>query len=78
MNLRTTPRTPSAYDYQLTIKQLLRSSLAQHADQEIVYRGTQRFTYRGKCTRRAKTALSELGHPTPIAPAAASSLLLAD
>ncbi len=63
MALRTTPRTPSAYDYQLSIKQLLRAAMVQHADQEIVYRGQLRFTYRQWRERvgRLASALAGLG-----------------
>lgn len=63
MNQRITPRTPAAYDYPLTIKQLLRTSLVQHAHQEIVYRGTLRFTYRQWYERvgRLAAALTRLG-----------------
>ncbi|HEU0195609.1 MAG TPA: AMP-binding protein, partial [Nevskiaceae bacterium] len=63
MTLRSTPRTASAYNYQLTIKQLLRTTLVQNADQEIVYRGTQRFTYRQWFERvgRLASALTTVG-----------------
>jgi len=40
------PRTPSAYDYQLLIKNLLYCPVVDAPDQVIVYRGTFRYTYR--------------------------------
>jgi fatty-acyl-CoA synthase len=40
------PRTPSAYDYQLLIKNLLFCPVVHAPEQEIVYRGTFRYTYR--------------------------------
>jgi fatty-acyl-CoA synthase len=40
------PRTPSAYDYPLLIKSLLFYPVVNAPDQEIVYRGTFRYTYR--------------------------------
>jgi len=42
----TVPRTPSAYDYQLLIKNLLFCPVVSAPDQEIVYRGSFRYTYR--------------------------------
>jgi fatty-acyl-CoA synthase len=39
-------RTPSAYDYPLLIKNLLFSPVVDAPDQEIVYRGIFRYTYR--------------------------------
>ena len=39
-------RTPSAYGYPLLIKQLFEAPLVDNPDQEIVYKGTLRFTYR--------------------------------
>jgi len=38
-------RTPSAYSYPLIIKNLFLAPVVDNPDQEIVYRGTQRFTY---------------------------------
>ena len=40
------PRTPSAYGYPLLIKQLFEAPLVDAPDQEIVYKGVLRFTYR--------------------------------
>ena len=39
-------RTDSAYSYPLIIKNLFLAPVVDNPDQEIVYRGTQRFTYR--------------------------------
>jgi len=39
-------RTPSAYGYPLLIKQLFEAPLVDNPDQEIVYKGSLRFTYR--------------------------------
>ena len=57
------PRTESAYGYPLLIKNLLLSSLSTCADQEIVYRGLIRFTYRtlGERIRRLADTLTRLG-----------------
>ena len=57
------PRTESAYGYPLLIKNLLLSSLANNADQEIVYRGQLRFSYRtlGERIRRLADTLTKLG-----------------
>ena len=38
-------RTPSAYDYQLIIKQLLHTPLVYSPHQEIVYRDQKRYDY---------------------------------
>jgi fatty-acyl-CoA synthase len=53
----------SAYDYPLIIKQLLITPLRQHANQEIVYRDSLRFTYRqfGERVHRLGSALASLG-----------------
>ena len=53
----------SAYNYPLIIKQLLITPLRQHANQEIVYRGTTRITYRefGERVGRLGSALTRLG-----------------
>ena len=59
---RVTP-TPSAYTYPLVIKQLLINAMSLYGDQEITYRGEQRFTYRqfqGRIGQLAN-ALAELG-----------------
>jgi len=55
--------TPSAYAYPLLIKQLLHTPLAQAPDQEIVYRGEFRQTYRTLRERigRLANGLSRLG-----------------
>jgi len=39
-------RTPSAYGYPLLIKQLFEAPLVDNPGQEIVYKGSLRFTYR--------------------------------
>jgi fatty-acyl-CoA synthase len=59
----TIPRTPSAHDYQLLIKNLLFCPVVSAPDQEIVYRGTFRYTYRELHQRIKKlaNALTELG-----------------
>jgi fatty-acyl-CoA synthase len=56
-------RTPSAYDYQLLIKNLLFCPVVDAPDQEIVYRGTFRYTYRElhQRVRRLADALTSLG-----------------
>jgi fatty-acyl-CoA synthase len=53
----------SAYDYQLLIRHLLHTPLAQTPGQEIVYRDQQRFSYTDLADRIAKLAagLTELG-----------------
>ncbi len=59
----TITRTPSAYDYQLLIKNLLFCPVVSAPDQEIVYRGTFRYTYRElhKRVKRLANALTSLG-----------------
>jgi acyl-CoA synthetase (AMP-forming)/AMP-acid ligase II len=55
--------TPSAYAYPLLIKNLLHTPFEQAAEQEIVYRGQQRYTYRdlrGRISRLA-SGLAGLG-----------------
>lgn len=56
-------RTPSAYSYPLTIKNLFLAPVVSNPDQEIVYRGEKRFTYREFHQRvhRLADALSTLG-----------------
>ena len=56
-------RTESAYDYPLLIKNLLRAPVASNPDQEIVYRGTVRLTYRQLMDRirRLASALVSMG-----------------
>jgi fatty-acyl-CoA synthase len=55
--------TASAYAYPLLIKQLLHTPLAQTPNQEIVYRGQKRLTYRtlGERIARLANGLSGLG-----------------
>jgi fatty-acyl-CoA synthase len=55
--------TQSAYAYPLLIKHLLHTPLAQAPDQEIVYRGLKRLTYRtlGERIARLASGLSQLG-----------------
>ncbi|WP_129563156.1 fatty acid--CoA ligase [Paraburkholderia dokdonensis] len=54
--------TPSAYSYPLLIKQLLLNSLSLYGDQEIVYRGELRYSFRefGQRLGRLASALSAL------------------
>jgi fatty-acyl-CoA synthase len=63
--------TPSAYSYPLLVKQLLLNSLSQYGDQEIVYRGELRYSFREFSQRlgRLANALSALGvrHGTTVA-----------
>ena len=56
-------RTPSAYSYPLTIRNLFLAPVVSNPDQEIVYRGEKRFTYREFHQRvhRLADALSTLG-----------------
>lgn len=55
--------TPSAYDYQLLIKNLLFSPVVDAPNQEIVYRGAFRYTYRElhQRVKRLAYALTSLG-----------------
>ncbi len=57
------PRTPSAYDYQLLIKNLLFCPVIDNPEQEIVYRGTFRYSYRELRQRvqHLANALTDLG-----------------
>jgi len=48
--------TPSAYDYPLLVKQLLVNALAVSANQEITYRGRQRYSYGGLYRRIGQLA----------------------
>ena len=59
----TIPRTPSAYNYQLLIKNILFCPVVDAPDQEIVYRGSFRYTYRELRQRvqRLAGALTALG-----------------
>jgi fatty-acyl-CoA synthase len=63
MNDSLIPRTPSAYDYPLLIKNLLFCPVVDAPEQEIVYRGTSRHTYRNMRQRVARlaNALTSLG-----------------
>ncbi len=56
-------RTASAYEYQLLIKNLLQSPLAYSPEQEIVYRGDRRYSYRelGERINRLANTLTDLG-----------------
>ncbi len=56
-------RTQSAYSYPLLIKNLFMAPVVQNPDQEIVYRGIMRFTYRDFYNRvhRLANALTSLG-----------------
>ncbi|WP_087660888.1 AMP-binding protein, partial [Caballeronia terrestris] len=62
---------PAAYAYPLLIKHLLHTPLTQTPDQEIVYRGDERMTYRtlGKRIARLAGGLAKLGaqHGTTVA-----------
>ena len=59
----TISRTPSAYDYQLLIKNLLFCPVVAAPDQEIVYRSIFRYTYRElhQRVKRLASALTSLG-----------------
>ena len=59
----TVPRTSSAYDYPLLIKNLLLCPVVDAPEQEIVYRDTFRYTYRELRQRvqRLANALTDLG-----------------
>ena len=63
MSQRLVARTPSAYGYPLLIKQLFEAPLVDAPEQEIVYKGTLRFTYRQFRERvhRLAGALAALG-----------------
>ena len=63
MALQHIVSTPSAYNYQLLIKHLLRTPLTYAPDQEIVYRDRIRYTYTelGKRVARLAHGLTALG-----------------
>ncbi len=63
MALRTIPRTPSAYNYPLLIKNLLPAAVVHSPDQEIVYRDSFRYTYAdfNRRVSRLANALTRLG-----------------
>ena len=54
-------RTGSAYDYPLLIKNMFAAPLVDAPDQEIVYRGDRRFTYRQFRDRVARLASALVG-----------------
>jgi fatty-acyl-CoA synthase len=56
-------KTESAYSYPLLIKNLMFAPVVDNPDQEIVYRGTLRFTYRQfhERVRRLAAALGKIG-----------------
>ncbi|HYW84420.1 MAG TPA: AMP-binding protein, partial [Spirochaetia bacterium] len=56
-------KTESAYSYPLLIKNLLLAPVVDNPDQEIVYRGALRFTYRQfhERVRRLAAALVKVG-----------------
>lgn len=56
MTAKILEKTPSAYSYQLLIKNLLRTPLIYSPDQEIVYRDLFRYTYRDLGERVGKLA----------------------
>lgn len=63
MTFKKIERTESAHEHQLLIKKILQAPLVSAPDQEIVYRGRQRFTYRDLVARihRLANALTALG-----------------
>ena len=63
MALRHIVSTPSAYNYQLLIKHLLRTPLTYAPDQEIIYRDRMRYTYTdfGKRVARLAHGLTDMG-----------------
>lgn len=63
MSDHTIFRTPSAFDYQLLIKNMLFCPVVDAPEQEIVYRGTFRYTYRElhQRVKRLASALTSLG-----------------
>jgi fatty-acyl-CoA synthase len=54
-------RTGAAYDYPLLIKNMFAAPLVDDGDQEIVYRGERRFTYRQFRDRVARLAAALVG-----------------
>ncbi|MBW2092626.1 MAG: fatty acid--CoA ligase [Deltaproteobacteria bacterium] len=62
-NTRLIPKTPSAYEYPLLIKQLLHTPILYAPDQEIVYRELSRYTCRDFYNRinRLASALTAQG-----------------
>ena len=63
MAVRIIEKTPSAYAYPLLIKNLLTPALRYAPEQEIVYKGDQRFSYRQFADRVSQLAhvLGDLG-----------------
>lgn len=63
MTANLIPRTPSAYEYPLLIKNLLAAPAVSNPHQEIVYRDLARFTYAGfqQRVRRLADALTTIG-----------------
>ena len=61
--VRKIDRTPSAYSYPLTLKQLLHTPRVYAPDQEIVYRDQMRYTYRDflKRVNQLASGLEALG-----------------
>ena len=53
-------RAPTAYDYPLLIKNMFQGPIVENPDQEIVYRGEARFTYRQFRERVARLAAALL------------------
>ena len=45
MSVRLVPRTPSAHEFPLLIKNILRTPLTYYPDREIVYRDKSKYTY---------------------------------
>ena len=56
MATRLIPKTPSAYDYPLLVKNILNTPLTFSPDNEIVYGDSRRYTYRELNTRIHKLA----------------------
>ncbi len=63
MTIKTINKTPSAYEYPLLIKHLLRTPLIYAPNQEIVYRDRMRYTYAefGKRVAKLANGLSRIG-----------------
>ncbi len=63
MNEELIHRTESAYEFPLLIKSLIESPLVDAPDQEIIYRGQVRHTYRAfrERVRRLANVLTDLG-----------------
>lgn len=63
MSVKHIPKTPSAYDFPLLIKHLLKPAQIRSPDQEIVYRDTFRYDYAtlAKRVARLANALTDMG-----------------